>query len=253
MTTPNTERLRGALQIGDETDTLIITIYNRPEATLRCLRSVATNDLSGVQVILADAPGERPGMKEALREASEILPFHHVKFHTTLGQCQRMAFEAAVRMSNLILYLEDDYVVEPGFIDWHRQVHRRLSPFISCADNDYRSTQDSDPSGVVLTRSKFSGHAGAIINYNLERLLNETWGDRNFEELAHNYIIRHKLMTVFPTVPRAHDTGEPGMNQPKKDIKVEFKNPPTPSHFTETDWTYKWRKDYAAQKKWGWQ
>jgi hypothetical protein len=160
-----------------------------------------------------------------------------------------MAMEAA--RGTLIMFLEEDYVVEPGFIEWHRQVHRRLSPFISCADNPYPKGTSNNPAEVILTRSKFSSHAGAITRYNLDTLLASTW-TRYFEEEAHNHIIRHRLLTVMPGMPRAYDTGVAGMNQPGKDLIVELKNPPTPEHFEEIDWQWKWHKDYAAQRKWGW-
>lgn len=239
---------------------LIVPCFNRPDSTLRCLRSIASCDLSNTRVVVSEDGRQdrrRPEaiaakLLEIIDEAREFLKFEHVVRRdcvNTWDNIHRSLLE--VNDSEFIYFMEDDFLVEPGFISWHQQAQKEFQPFISCADTVLVSYRNQNPAEVVVSHSYCTIRAGCMRHENLKEILTRPW-NRHFEEVAQNYLIQNKLLAVFPTMPRAHDTGAAGVNQAAMERTVEFQNPPTPEELLiGVDLRNRWDAHYAAQTTYG--
>jgi hypothetical protein len=235
-------------------ETLIVTCFNRPQALYRCLRSIGNCDLPNVQVVVSEDVKPRPPqveimMKLAITAAREYLDFEHVQRFDSITNWDNIhrALDEA-KDSDLIYFVEDDYVVEPTFVEWHRKVQEQFQPFASFAET--LQFKSEDPAGVVATYSNASVRAGCMSSKSLRTLLDQRW-TRHFEEVLHNHIIYHRELVIFPTLARAHDTGEAGVNLGARDVKVTFTNPPTPDTLhVAVDLREAWPQAYQAQAQW---
>jgi hypothetical protein len=229
-------------------DSLIITIYDRPESALRCLRSIATCNLRDVRVIVSEDIRPRSNvveMAQAIAEARSFLSFeHHQVMGVNTWDNIRHALSAASD-ARLVMFVEDDYIVEPGFVDWHRAVHRQFHPLISNADVAY-TPRSQNPAEVAISNSHCMVHAGAISGETARTILSVAW-DKHFEEVIQNRLIEHRELAVLAMMPRAHDTGMAGVNLGRMERTVELRNPPTLETFlVGRDLTSRWEKDFQS-------
>jgi hypothetical protein len=225
-------------------ETLIVTVYNRPQAMSNCLWSVSTCDLTGVEVLVS----------EDTRGGLVFVPhgFKHVKIAGRNSWDNIRHALTLAQDSDLIYFVEDDYVVEPGFISFCRAAYKQFQPLIVNADNAYASLSD-EPKKVGVSHSHCMIHAGCISGEDARRLLAFEW-TRHFEEIVQNDLIQHQRLSVFPLMPRAYDTGIAGVNLAARSHDVVLKNPPTPKQFEiGCDLRHLWQRDYDAQAKWGWE
>jgi hypothetical protein len=225
------------------TDSLIVTAYNRPESLRRCLDSIRVCNLKDVDVFVShDARGPKMDTAEfrCIEQQECVQPEDNIHLALQLAQD-----------SELIMFVEDDFVVEPGFVDWHREIHKQFAPHISCADNSYLKNSD-DPSDIMLSHSHCHVHAGAMSGASIQKLLDEESWSCHFEGVTQKYLIKNKLLAIHALMPRAHDTGVAGINIAEHKTNFILQNPITPSTFrVAIDRRDKWERDYKAQEQWG--
>jgi hypothetical protein len=225
------------------TSTLIVTAYNRQESLIRCLESVKTCNLTDVHVFVShDSRGPK----------LDTLDFRCIEQQGCIksGDNIYRALQLA-QNSELVMFIEDDYVVEPEFVDWHREIHKQFSPFISCADVAYVKPSN-DPRDIMLSHSRCHVRAGCMSGSSVRKLLNESPWLNHFEEVVQKYLIKNKLLAVQAVMPRAHDTGAAGVNMSARVSEFSFKNPITPDIFNvAADFRGRWKQDYEAQVVWG--
>ena len=225
------------------TSTLIITAYNRQESLIQCLESIKTCNLADVDVFVSH---DSRGPKMDTLGFRCVEQEHCVNSGDNIYHALQLAQD-----SDLVMFIEDDYVVEPGFVDWHREIHKQFSPFISCADVAYVKPSN-DPSDIMLSHSRCHVRAGCMSGASIrELLLIEPWLG-HFEEIVQKHLIKNKLLAVQAVMPRAHDTGAAGVNMSTRTTEFSFKNPITPDAFhVSADFRGRWQQDYEAQLRWG--
>lgn len=200
-------------------DILIVPAKN-PSTLLACLQSVSKCDLRDIRVVVVEDTNPRPravevGIARALMKATSHLHFHHEKLRgSTSWHSMRHALNIA-RDGELVFFVEDDYLVEPGFIEWNRVAHKLFFPFVSSAVTPLPFTT-MDPSEVGIANNA-PVHAGAMSARNVQLLLKQTW-TQPWDAVAQTHFAQHKKLSVFPTFPRAF----------KADTNPVMQNPTTP-------------------------
>ena len=247
-------------------DLLIVTTYNRPECLAVCLEHIARTGLYNTDVLVSEDARSRP--KHIEIETEEVLrrfDFPSIR-RTDCRQTWDNIYQCLHAASNreLVYAIEDDQIVESDFIRFHQKVQSQFSPFISCGESWCTPTTESE---IGFSHSDSLVRACCMSGKNLRRILNtEQKYNQHFEVLAQNYLIKNKLLSIFPTTPRSYDLNVRGANlgefQPsgtldEKIVQIrgripQLRHPKTPDIFViGCDRRDRWQKAYQAQEQWG--
>ena len=231
---------------------IIVFAHRRTDLLLSCLERLAVcAEIDNHEVWIVDdkerkTPEEEQNVRRVCERAkhtfsnSRYLEMYATK---TSWDSQIRAFEMAAYSSDarLVHLLEDDVMVAPDFLQWGEMAHK-FSPLLTCAVNIWTKRTGS-PSEVCISNSDYA-HWGVCMH---RELLREAV-KRPFchpEESFHNLVLKNRLTTLFPIMPRAVNVGLP------KGPGADFSYEPAKSLCITEDRRELWQAAYEAQAKFG--
>jgi hypothetical protein len=231
------------------------------------LEHIARTDLRNTEVIVSEDARPRPDRIETeIKEVLRRFNFPYIQRHNckqNWDNIYRCLHDASSR--EFIYAIEDDQIVEPDFIRWHQQAQAQFEPFISCGES-WSFPPSDNPAEVGLSHSDSLIRGCCMSGKNLRNILNQGHEyHQHFEELAQKRLIKEKLLSIFPTMPRSHDLNVAGVNlgefKPLGTLdekiaqlrdRVRLRNPRTQGELViGCDRRDRWEKAYVAQSKWG--